>query len=331
LPVPVYDNDLIAELGAEADVLLAVDADVGPDAVTAADVFPPIAKTGSVVGHAAADDGDQAAARLEPQEGLFDVAGSEDGAVPVDPAAGSREGRVHHDGMIGLIQREKIVETFGIVCRGLESLHGEQLSAAGVDFIRVNLCSKGPGENGNIARSGTRLQDRHSWAECGCLDYHEGLGRRRAELLEFDLSLVAAGLDGQPGLLGEQLVDGGGHVGKVKTHPVETDVEARFGGVIGVAAVSGRTAENLLGQAADGRVVEFDGRIGLQECGNTPGEEQYGSFRRRKRRNRPCIRRPVKIQENLVRCGSTHTARRGPIAAGPHVRQCVVVAVHGFV
>ena len=148
------------------------------------------------------------------------MAGSEGGAVAVDSASGGREGRVHHDGMIRLFQGEKIVETFGIVCRGLESLQGEQLTAAWVDFIGIHLCSKGPGEDRNIARSGTRLQDRHSRAECGCFDDDEGLGRRRAELLKLNLRLVTSGLDGQSGLLGQKLVERGGDVAKVKTHPV---------------------------------------------------------------------------------------------------------------
>ena len=278
LPVTVDDDDLVAELGAEAGVLLAVDADVGTHVIAAADFRPPVTKAGPVGSHAAAHDGDQASARLEPQEGLLDVAGSEGGAVAVDSAAGGREGRVHHDGMIGFFQGEEIVETFSIECRGLESLQGEQLTAAWVDFIGVHVCSKEPGENRNIARSGTRLQDRHSRAECGCFDDDEGLGRRRAELLKLNLRLVTSGLDGQSGLLGEKLVERGGDVAKVKTHPVQIDVESRLGGVIGVTAVPGRTAENLLGQAADSGVVEFHRRIGFQECGKTPSELRRADF-----------------------------------------------------
>ncbi|MGB7733200.1 MAG: hypothetical protein WBL72_05845 [Thermoguttaceae bacterium] len=121
----VNDDDLVAERGAEAGVLLAVNADVGTHVIAATDVRPPVTKAGPVGGHAAADDGNQASARLESQEGLLDVAGSEGGAVAGDSASGGREGRVHHDGMIGIIQGEKIVETFGIECRGLESLQGE--------------------------------------------------------------------------------------------------------------------------------------------------------------------------------------------------------------
>ena len=331
LPVTVNDDDLVAERGAEAGVLVAVDADVGTHVIAAADFRPPVTKPGPVAGHAAAHDGDQASARLESQEGLLDVAGSEGGAVSVDSASGGREGRVHHDGMISFFQGEEIVETFGIECRRLESLQGEQLTPAWVDFIGVYVCSKEPGENRNIARSGTRLQDRHSGAECGCFDDHEGLGRRRAELLKLNLRLVTSGLDGQSGLFSEKLVDRGGDVAKVKTHPVQIDVEARLGGVIGVTAVPGRTAENLLGQAADCRVVELDRRIGFQECGKTPSELHERTFRRRKRRDQLRFRGPVKIQENLVRCGTTPAARIGPIAAGPPGRQCVVVVAHGFI
>ena len=188
-----------------------------------------------------------------------------------------------------------------------------------------------PSENRNIARSGARLQDRHSRAECRCFDDHEGLGRRRAELLKLDLNLVASGLKGQPRLRGEKLIDRGGDLAKVKTHPVQIDVEARLGGVIGVTAVPGRTAKNLLGQAADCRVVELDRRIGFQQCGKTPSELRDRTFHRRKRRDRFCLRGPVKIQEHLVRCGTTGTARVGPTAAGPRVRQWVVVVAHGLV
>jgi hypothetical protein len=109
LPVAVHDDDLVAELGAEAGVFLAVDADVGPHMIAAADLRPPVAKPGPVGGHAAAHDGDEASARPESQECLLDVAGSEGGAVSGDSASGGREGRVHHDGMISLLQGEEIV------------------------------------------------------------------------------------------------------------------------------------------------------------------------------------------------------------------------------
>ena len=258
MPVTVDDNNLVAELGAEAGVLVAVDADVGAHVIAAADFRPPVTKPGPIAGHAAAHNGDQASTRLEPQEGLLDVAGSEDGAVSGDSASSGREGWVHHDGMISVFQGEEIVESFGIECRRLESLQGEQLTPAWVDFIGVYVCPKEPNESRNIARSGTRLQDRHSRAECGGFDDHEGLGRRRAELLKLDLNLVASGLEGQPGLCGKKFVDCGRDVAKVETHPVQIDVEACLGGVIGVTAVPGRTAKNLLGQASDCGVVEFD-------------------------------------------------------------------------
>jgi len=189
-----------------------------------------------------------------------------------DSAAGGREGWVHHDRVVRFFQGKKIVETFGIECRRFESLQSEQLTPAWVDFIGVYLCSKEPSENRDIARSGTRLQDRHSRAEGGCFDDHEGLGRRRAELLKLDLNLVTSGLEGQSGLLSEKFVERGGDVAKVKTRHVQIDVQARLGGVIGVAAMPGRTAKNLLCQVTDCRVVEFQRRIGFQERGNTPSE-----------------------------------------------------------
>ncbi|NLE58116.1 MAG: hypothetical protein GX616_07140 [Planctomycetes bacterium] len=125
MPVAVNDDDLVAEFGAETGVLFAVDADVGTHVITAADFPPPVTKAGPIVGHAAADDGDQASARLEPQEGLLDVAGSESGAVSGNTAASGRERRVHDDGMIGVFRGEEIVETLGIERRRLESLQDQ--------------------------------------------------------------------------------------------------------------------------------------------------------------------------------------------------------------
>jgi hypothetical protein len=170
------------------------------------------------------------------------------------------------------------------------------------------VCSQEPSENRDIARSGARLQDAHARAESGYFDDHEGLGGRRAELLKLNLGLVTSGLEGQPGLRSEKPVDRGGDVGKVKTHVVQIDVETRLGGVIGVTAVPRRTAKNLLGQAADCRVVELDRRIGFQECGKTLSEPRDRTLRPRNRCDRFCVRGPVKIHEHLVRCGTTGTA-----------------------
>ncbi|MGB7733201.1 MAG: hypothetical protein WBL72_05850 [Thermoguttaceae bacterium] len=192
------------------------------------------------------------------------------------------------------------------------------------------MCPKEPGENRDVARSGARLQDRHSGAQSGCFDDHQCLGRRRAELLKLNLRLVASGLGGQSGLDSEELVERGRDVAKVKTQPVQIDVQSRFGGVIGVAAVSGRTAEDVSGQAADGRVVEFDRRVGFQECSNMPSKLCERTLYRWELRGRLHLHRPVKIQENLVRCGTTPAARKGPFAAGPPGRQYVVVGAHGF-
>ena len=330
-PVVVDDDDLVAERGAKAGVLPAVDADVGPHVVAAADLRPPVTKTRPVAGHAAADDGDQASARLEPQEGLLDVAGSEGGAVSVDAAAGGREGRIHHDGVIGLLRGKEIVEAFGVERRRLEPLQAEQFTPAGVDFIGVHVRPEKSGENRDIARSGTRLQDRHPRTEGGRLDDHQCLGRRRAELLELNLRLVASGLEGQPGLLGEKPVDRGGDVAKVNPRPMQIDVQSRLGGVIGVTAVPGRTAENLLGQAGDCPVVELGRRVGLQEGGQMSGQLCDRTRHRGQLRGRLRLREPVEIQEHLVGVEATATARIGPTAASPSVRGYVVVLDHGLV
>ena len=87
MPVTVDDDDLIAELGAEADILLAVDADVGPHVIAVADFQPPVSESRPVAGHATAHNGNQASPRLESQEGLLDVAGSEGGTVAGNPAS----------------------------------------------------------------------------------------------------------------------------------------------------------------------------------------------------------------------------------------------------
>jgi hypothetical protein len=100
LPVTVHDDDLVAERGAEAGVLSAVDTDVGTHVIAAADLRPPVTESGPIAGHAAAHNGDQASARLQSQEGLLDVSGSKGGAVSGDSASGGREGWVHDDGMI---------------------------------------------------------------------------------------------------------------------------------------------------------------------------------------------------------------------------------------
>jgi hypothetical protein len=73
MPVTVYDDDLVAKRGAEAGVLVAVDAHVGTHVIAAADFRPPVTKPGPIGGHAAAHNSDQASARLESQEGLLDV------------------------------------------------------------------------------------------------------------------------------------------------------------------------------------------------------------------------------------------------------------------
>jgi hypothetical protein len=125
LPVTVDDDDLVVERGAEAGVLVAVDADVGAHVIAAADFRPPVTKARPIAGHAAAYNGHQASTRLESQEGLLDVAGSEGSAVSGNSASGGREGWVHYDGVIGLFQGEEIVQPFGIECRRLESLQGE--------------------------------------------------------------------------------------------------------------------------------------------------------------------------------------------------------------
>jgi len=330
LPVTVNDDDLVVENGSEAGVLVAVDSDVGADVIAAADFRPPVTKPDPIAGHAAAHNGDQAPAWLESQEGLLDVAGSECRAVSGNSSSGGREGWVHHDGMIGFLQGKEIVETLGIECRGLESLQGEQLTPALVDFVGIDVRSKEPGENRNVARSGTRLQDRHSRAESGCFDDHERLGRGRTELLKLDLNLVTSGLEGQPSLLDKKPFDCGGDVGEVKSHPVKIDVEPRLGGVIGVAAMPGRTAEDLLGQAADGPVVELDCRVALQKCGKMPCEPFDRTLHARECRGRLRFRGPVEIQEHLVRGGTTPAARMGPTAADPCVRRCVTVVEHGL-
>jgi len=81
----------------------------------------------------------------------------------------------------------------------------------------------------------------------------------------------------------------------LKAQPVQMDIEASLGGIIGVTAVTGRTAKNLLGQSVDCRVVELDRRIGFQECGKTPSEVCERTFRRRKRYDGLGFRGPVKI------------------------------------
>ena len=64
VPVTVDDDDLVIERGAEAGVLVAVDADVGAHVIAAADFRPPVTKPGPIACHPAAHNGNQASTRL---------------------------------------------------------------------------------------------------------------------------------------------------------------------------------------------------------------------------------------------------------------------------
>ncbi len=62
--VTIDDNDLVIERGAKANVLAAVDTDVGADVIAAADFRPPVTKPGPIACHPAAHNGNQASTRL---------------------------------------------------------------------------------------------------------------------------------------------------------------------------------------------------------------------------------------------------------------------------
>ena len=104
----------MVECRAELGVLPTVDPDVGPDSVTLADRGPPVTKRRPVHRHSATHNGDEPAARLEPQEGLLKVSRAERRAVAVYSTAGGGKRRVHHDGMVTLFGREQIVQSLGI-------------------------------------------------------------------------------------------------------------------------------------------------------------------------------------------------------------------------
>ncbi len=94
-----------------------------------------------------------------------------------------------------------------------------------------------PSQNGDIPRSGTRLQTDIP-QQRALPQRPRGPGRRRAELLKLDCAW-SRGLEGQSRLLDEKRLDGSRPVAEFNTGPVQVDVEARLGGVVGVTAMPG--------------------------------------------------------------------------------------------
>lgn len=187
--------------------------------------------------------------------------------MTLDSTTGRREGRVHHDCMVALVRRQQIIETLRVERCRREPLQGEQLTSAGIDFIGLDVCAGQPREYRDVARTGARLQHLHAGTDRSHYHNHQRERGRRAELLEIDLGLVAPRLPGQTRLLGQELIDGGGHVAEVKADSAQVEIESRFGRIVGVPGVPGGVAEYLLRQSTQRRVVQHGRGIPFQHGG----------------------------------------------------------------
>lgn len=103
--IVVNDQDLVIEARAETTVGAAIEPKIGADVVAALDALPPGPESRAIGSHPPADDGDEPATWLQAKKGLFDVPRPKCGPMTLDPPAGRREGRVHHDGIEALAFR----------------------------------------------------------------------------------------------------------------------------------------------------------------------------------------------------------------------------------
>lgn len=72
----------------------------------------------------------------------------------------------------------------------------QERSPPGVKFIDLNRGPHSAGENGDIARASARLKNRHAALKGGRLDQRKSSRGRSAELLIFNLRLIAGRLKG---------------------------------------------------------------------------------------------------------------------------------------
>ena len=107
---------------AEPGILAPIQADIGPDVVLIANLRPPRAKRRAVHCHPTTDNCHEPTSRFYPQQSLFQVPGTEGCLVTAHPAAGGREGRIHHDGIIVLFRRQQIIQPLSIECPRFEAL-----------------------------------------------------------------------------------------------------------------------------------------------------------------------------------------------------------------
>ncbi len=196
------------------------------------------------------------------------------------PTCGRRERRVHYDGVVKLVRRKKIVETVapascrwagGITGRPAswlcqaratcESLKRQQAQPTLVDLVCIDLSAGQSCQDCDVARALAGFEHLHSGSKRRRLHEDERLGRRRAELLELDLNLIAFCLPWQSRLLGDEPLNRGAWIAQVKPDALYVDVESGFGGVIRIACASGRRAEYLASQSRHLRVVKGAGRL----------------------------------------------------------------------
>jgi hypothetical protein len=263
----INHDDLIVERRPELGILPAVHADIGPHAIALTDRGPPITKSRTIHRHPAADDRDQPTTGLEPQKRLLNVSRSKGGSMSIHSTAGRGKRRVHHNGVVALLGRQKIVQTLGIHRRRLESLKGQQISPARIDFIGFNLGAGQSCEDRDVSRARARFKHIHARTKRRRLHDDQCLGGRRTELLEFDLLLIARRLRGQSLLFSKKPVNCGWRIAEVEADLIQVDVETRFGRIVGIAAVAGCGSEDVMGQSSYCRVIKRGSGIGLEERG----------------------------------------------------------------
>ena len=225
---------------------------------------PPLPKGRAVHRHATADNGDEPTARLEPQESLLQMSGTESRLVTAHPPPGGRKRRVHHDGMVLVASGQQIVEPLRIERERLESLQLQKLPSARIDFVRIDLGACQPCQCRDVSGASARFEHAHAGLQSGRFDDQEGLRRGRAELLPFHLVLVAPSLKREARLLRQELFHGDCRVLQFQTDAMQVDVEPGLRRVVSIAGVPRGGAENLAGQFRNRRVIEAGRRVSLQ-------------------------------------------------------------------
>ena len=170
---------------------------------------------------------------------MFDMPGAELRMVTLDAFSCGRERRIHHDRVKALLSRQQVIQALGVQRGRLESLQFQECPPPWVDLVDFDFCAQEACQDGEVARAGTRLQNRHTRTRNGSLDDDEGLRVRRAELLQFDLAMVSRRLWRETLAFTQQQLERGLGVPQWQAGALQVEVEPGFGGVVGIAGVSG--------------------------------------------------------------------------------------------